>query len=88
MPPHTRKVLGTLLTQQLRRPKGVNGLLTIMFGDELEGDDPPLDKLMQVAKILTAIPAAVKPEVDCFPLPFLDSHSKTGVSSFSFTTTP
>ena len=88
MPPRALKVVGTLMTQQLRRPQGINGLLATIFGDGIEGDDVPLDKLLQVTKILTTVPAAVKPEVYCFSLPFLDSHLVPGVFEFPIAAAP
>ncbi|KAI0939316.1 hypothetical protein AcV5_000773 [Taiwanofungus camphoratus] len=52
-----------LLSRQLLRPDGVHGLLTAVFGEE-DGseDDAPLEKLEHVGRLLSAVPAGMKPE--------------------------
>ncbi|TFY76301.1 hypothetical protein EWM64_g7711, partial [Hericium alpestre] len=61
--PHVQRTCGSLLSRQLLRPDGVHGLFAAIFGEgEQVQDDAPLEKLEHVARILTAVPATIKPE--------------------------
>lgn len=60
--PHLPKTCGFLLSKQLLRPDGLQGLYTAVFGEE-DSESAPLDKLEQIVKILTAVPASLTPEV-------------------------
>lgn len=60
--PHLPKTCGFLLSKQLLRPDGLQGLYTAVFGEE-DSESAPLDKLEQIVKILTAVPASMTPEV-------------------------
>ncbi|KAH9951727.1 hypothetical protein B0H21DRAFT_842799 [Amylocystis lapponica] len=61
--PYVRKSCGFLLSKQLLRQEGVAGLLAVVFGEEdVSGDDAPLEKLEHVGRLLSALPANMKPE--------------------------
>ncbi|KZW04209.1 hypothetical protein EXIGLDRAFT_716206 [Exidia glandulosa HHB12029] len=60
IPPHARKAVSGLLSRQVLRENGVQGLCTAMLGDEAEQDDAPYDRLEQISKILSAVPAGMK----------------------------
>ena len=46
------------------RPDGVRGLCAAVFReDEISEDKAPLEKLEHVARVLSAVPVSVKPEV-------------------------
>jgi hypothetical protein len=63
-PLHVQKSCASLLSRQLLRPEGVQGLCAAIFGEEQSSDDnAPLEKIQHVARLLTAVPAGVKPEV-------------------------
>ncbi|KAK0243048.1 hypothetical protein EDD85DRAFT_877845, partial [Armillaria nabsnona] len=52
-----------LLSKQVMRTQGVNGLCAAVFGDSEEaGEEVHLDKLEHVAKVLTAVPKGMDPE--------------------------
>ena len=61
---YVRKAGSSLLTKQLLRPHGVQGLLDVMFGqeDSLE-DGVRLEKQEHIARILMTIPANMKATV-------------------------
>jgi hypothetical protein len=64
LPIHVRKACASLLTQQLLRPDGVQGLCEAMFSEEeTNGDDPRIEKLEQIAHTLNSLPATMKKEV-------------------------
>ncbi|KDR83776.1 hypothetical protein GALMADRAFT_236141 [Galerina marginata CBS 339.88] len=57
-PLHVRKTCTVLLSQQLLRPEGVQGLYEATFSaDETMGDEVKIEKLEQVARILNTPPA-------------------------------
>ena len=61
---HVRKAGSSLLTNQLLRPHGVQGLIDVMFGEEDSSDDGVrLEKQEHIAKILMTIPANMKATV-------------------------
>ncbi|GJJ07060.1 hypothetical protein Clacol_001259 [Clathrus columnatus] len=61
--PHLPKACGFLLSKLLLRPDGVQGLYAAIFGEGTEdGESAPLDKLEQIVKILTAVPASMSSE--------------------------
>jgi len=61
---HVLKVCSILLTQQLLRPEGVKGLCTAVFQEEDgSGEAASFEKLERVSRILSSIPANMKPEV-------------------------
>ncbi|SJL02270.1 uncharacterized protein ARMOST_05596 [Armillaria ostoyae] len=52
-----------LLSKQVMRTQGVNGLCAAVFGDSEEaGEEVHLDKLEHVAKVLTAVPKGMDPK--------------------------
>lgn len=62
--PHIRKACASLLTQELLRPDGVQGLCEAIFsGEELDGDGARIEKLEQIAHTLNSTPATMKKEV-------------------------
>jgi hypothetical protein len=61
---HVKKACATLLSQQLLRPQGVRGLFAAVFGEEGSTiDDAPIEKLEHVARVLSKVPARMKPHV-------------------------
>ena len=61
---HVRKAGSSLLTKQLLRPHGVQGLLDVMFSGEDSSDDGVrLEKQEHIAKILMSIPSNMKATV-------------------------
>ncbi|THH18393.1 hypothetical protein EW146_g2595 [Bondarzewia mesenterica] len=61
--PHVQKSCASLLSRQLLRPEGVRGLCAAVFGEgEVAEENPPLEKLEQVARVLSAIPSTVNRE--------------------------
>jgi len=65
MPPiHVRNACTSLLTEQLVRPDGVDGLCQAMLPErEFSGDEIQLDKLEQIARILNSVPSNLEPQV-------------------------
>ena len=64
LPVHVRKACASLLTQQLLRPDGVQGLCEAMFSEEeVNGDEASIEKLEQIAHTLNSMPATMKKEV-------------------------
>ena len=59
---YVRKACSSLLTKQLLRPHGVQGLLDVMFDEELD-DGVRLEKQEHIARILMTIPANMKATV-------------------------
>ncbi|KAF8231899.1 hypothetical protein L208DRAFT_1361765 [Tricholoma matsutake] len=60
--PHVRKACATLLSQQLLRPQGVRGLCAAVFSEERPtNDDAPIEKIEHIARVLTTVPASMKP---------------------------
>ncbi|EMD40865.1 hypothetical protein CERSUDRAFT_91616 [Gelatoporia subvermispora B] len=60
---YVRKACSFLLSRQLMRPEGIPGLFSVMFADEdASGDDAPLEKLEEVARLLNAVPSGMKHE--------------------------
>ncbi|KAJ3558366.1 hypothetical protein NM688_g970 [Phlebia brevispora] len=58
--PYVRKSCSYLLSRQLLRREGVDGLLTALFSEgDIAGDDAPLEKLENVAKLLSSLPAGM-----------------------------
>jgi hypothetical protein len=63
--PHARKSCASLLSRQLIRPEGIIGLCAAVFGEEEDSETGiSLEKLEHVAKVLSAVPMGMKPEVD------------------------
>ncbi|EGN93069.1 hypothetical protein SERLA73DRAFT_163744 [Serpula lacrymans var. lacrymans S7.3] len=60
--PHIRKACSSLLSRQLLRPQGVRGLCAAVFGEQEGAEDAPLEKFDHVTRVLTAVPAGMKPE--------------------------
>ncbi|KAH7930074.1 hypothetical protein BV22DRAFT_1191545 [Leucogyrophana mollusca] len=60
-PPHVRKSCSSLLSRQLLRPEGVRGLCAAVFGEQDNPDESPLEKYEHVARVLTSVPAGMKP---------------------------
>lgn len=61
------KACANLLSNQLKRPDGVRGLCTAVFGEGTEEAElAPLEKLEHIAKVLRTVPATAKPEVRIF----------------------
>lgn len=61
--PYVSRVCGYLLSDQLRRPDGVRGLCTAVFGEDLEEDDlAPLDKLEHISEVLSTVPTSTNPQ--------------------------
>jgi hypothetical protein len=55
------------LSRQLLRPEGLVGLCAAVFGEGEESEENiPLEKLEQVAKLVNAVPAGMKPKVIVF----------------------
>ena len=74
-PAHVRKAGSSLLTKQLLRPHGVQGLLDVMFGEEDSLDNGVrLEKQEHIARILMTIPANMKATVNNSSLPFKNSN--------------
>ncbi|KAG1892493.1 hypothetical protein F4604DRAFT_1699742 [Suillus subluteus] len=61
-PPHVRKLCSSLLTQHLLRPGGVGALCAAVFGELDSEDEPELDKLEHVARVLGAVPRGMQPK--------------------------
>ncbi|KAG2369832.1 hypothetical protein BDR07DRAFT_1604179 [Suillus spraguei] len=61
-PPHVRKLCSSLLTQHLLRPGGVGALCTVVFGELDTEDEPELDKLEHVARVLGTVPRGMQPK--------------------------
>ncbi|CAA7259732.1 unnamed protein product [Cyclocybe aegerita] len=62
-PLHARKACTSLLTKQLLRPDGVQGLCATIFSvQETTGDEARPEKLIHVARTLNSVPASMKPE--------------------------
>lgn len=63
-PAHAFRACTALLSRQLLRPDGVQGLFTAMFGEEEEfGGGSALEKLERMSIVLNAVPANTKPQV-------------------------
>lgn len=62
-PPHVRKLCSSLLTQHLLRPAGVGALFAAVFGELDAEDEPELDKLEHVARVLGTVPRGMQPKV-------------------------
>ena len=60
-PLHVHKACASLLSKQLLRPDGLHGLCTAVFGEE-EVFHASLEKLEHIARVLSAVPASMKPE--------------------------
>ncbi|KAJ7591090.1 hypothetical protein C8J56DRAFT_782610 [Mycena floridula] len=58
--PHIRKICSSLLSSQLLRPHGVQGLCIAILSED---DDAALDKLEHVAKILVNVPSTMTAEI-------------------------
>lgn len=61
-PPHVRKLCSSLLTQHLLRPAGVGALFAAVFGELDAEDEPELDKLEHVARVLGTVPRGMQPK--------------------------
>ena len=61
-PQHVHRSCASLLSRQLMRPDGVRGLLAAVFG-EGESEQAPLEKLLHVSLVLSAVPSTVSAEV-------------------------
>lgn len=63
-PLHVQNACTSLLTRQLLRPDGVDGLCRAMFSEEeTAGDEIQLDKLEQIARILNSVPSSMESRV-------------------------
>lgn len=63
-PTHAFRACTALLSRQLLRPDGVQGLFVAMFGEEEEhGGGSALEKLDRMSLVLNAVPANIKPQV-------------------------
>jgi hypothetical protein len=61
---HARKSCASLLSRQLLRPEGFLGLCAAVFGEREDSqENVSLDKLEQVAKVVSAVPTGMKPKV-------------------------
>lgn len=84
---HVRKTGSSLLTKQLLRPHGVQGLLDVMFGEEDTLDNRVrLEKQEHIARILMTIPANMKATVSHILQPQI--HYKFKSSGIFFTDFP
>ncbi|KAK0230500.1 hypothetical protein IW262DRAFT_1338785 [Armillaria fumosa] len=62
-PAFALRTCSMLLSKQVMRTQGVNGLCAAVFGDSEEaGEEVRLDKLEHVAKVLTAVPKGMDPK--------------------------
>ncbi|KAK0461884.1 armadillo-type protein [Desarmillaria tabescens] len=62
-PAFAQRTCSVLLSKQVMRTQGVNGLCAAVFGDSEEaGEEVRLDKLEHVAKVLTAVPKGMEPK--------------------------
>lgn len=75
------------MSRHLLRPGGVQGLFTVLFSEEdISGDDAPLEKLEQIARLLKATPSGI-PEQVCIVAPsyakywLIDLHRRTMLGS-------
>ncbi|KAK0206796.1 hypothetical protein DFS33DRAFT_1421493 [Desarmillaria ectypa] len=58
-----QRICSVLLSRQVMRSQGVNGLCAAVFGDSEEaGKELHLDKLEHIAKVLTAVPRGMEPK--------------------------
>lgn len=54
------------MSRQLLRRDGLRGLFTALFSeDESSGEDAPLEKMDNAAKVLQTIPTGMDPAVSC-----------------------
>ncbi|KAF8913868.1 hypothetical protein CPB84DRAFT_1669780 [Gymnopilus junonius] len=58
---HVRKACASLLTRQLLRPDGVQGLFEAMFSADEVGDEVNIEKLEQIARTLNSAPTNMIP---------------------------
>jgi len=73
--PYVRKSCAFFLSQQLLRPQGVRGFCAAMFGESVAlNEDAPMEKLDHMARVLTTVPATMKPQVNIVAISFLSSH--------------
>ncbi|KAG1754005.1 uncharacterized protein EDB91DRAFT_1101110 [Suillus paluster] len=61
-PPHVRKLCSSLLTQYFLRPDGVRALCAAVFGELDAEEEPELDKLEHVARVLGTVPRGMQPK--------------------------
>ncbi|KAG2156029.1 hypothetical protein DEU56DRAFT_765220 [Suillus clintonianus] len=61
-PPHVRKLCSSLLTQHLLRLDGVRALCAAVFGELDAEEEPELDKLEHVARVLGTVPRGMQPK--------------------------
>ena len=72
---HVRKTGSFLLTKQLLRPHGVQGLLDVMFGEDDSLDDGVrFEKREHIARMLMTVPANMKVIVSNVSLSFTNSN--------------
>ena len=72
---HVRKTGSFLLTKQLLRPHGVQGLLDVMFGEDDSLDDGVrFEKREHIARMLMTVPANMKAIVSNVSLSFTHSN--------------
>lgn len=62
-PFHVRKLCSSLLTQHLLRPDGVRALCAAVFGEIDAEEEPELEKLEHVARVLGTVPRGMQPKV-------------------------
>ncbi|OJA14675.1 hypothetical protein AZE42_02399 [Rhizopogon vesiculosus] len=61
-PLHVRKLSSSLLTQHLLRPDGVRALCGAVFGELDAEEEPELEKLEHVARVLGTVPRGMQPK--------------------------
>ncbi|TFK75938.1 hypothetical protein BDN72DRAFT_891803 [Pluteus cervinus] len=63
LPIYARKSGSGLMSRQLLRPEGVQGLCAAVFGEgEAQNEDPAPEKYEHVARVLTTLPLNIQPE--------------------------
>ena len=64
---HVKKTASFLLSRQMLRQDGIQGLFAVMFGEQDETvpaeEMAPLDKLEYVSRLINTVPQGVKQEV-------------------------
>ena len=65
MPTYAHKACSFLLSRQLLRPDGINGLCAALFGEGIDAlqSDFSLDKLEHFATVVQTIPRSVQSQV-------------------------
>lgn len=77
------------MSRHLLRPGGIQGLFTVLFSEEdISGDDAPLEKLEQIARLLKAAPSGIPVQVRIVAPSYakhrlIDLHRRTMLGSRS-----